>query len=203
MASTFGERRRRCSQGRGGNLYQWFLSPIFVLQTHQYHRAEHHRRLSLPLPSPPPRRTGTPLQPVWSIESSPLRFTIERALPSHYCTVCYRLRSCDDPRSRKKQGIRSLAAKQRSPYARLTCQAASSIKVHPLACPLIRTSRINRLFPSPYLPFTAAHLLLLLMSVDIRQALTSLRFPSRVESVSRSQLSRVHTGDSTRPAETK
>jgi len=56
---------------------------------------------------------------------------------------------------------------------------------------------------SPYLPFTAACLLLLLMSVDIRQALTSLRFPSRVESVSRSQLSRVHTGDSTRPAETK
>jgi hypothetical protein len=42
----------------------------------------------------------------------------------------------------------------------------------------------------------------LLMSVDIRQSLTSLRFPSRVETVSRSQLSKVHTGDSTRPAET-
>jgi hypothetical protein len=41
-----------------------------------------------------------------------------------------------------------------------------------------------------------------LMSVDIRQALTSLRFPKRVETVSRSQLSKVHTGDSTRPAET-
>lgn len=43
---------------------------------------------------------------------------------------------------------------------------------------------------------------LILMSVDIRQACTSLRYPSRVETVSRSQLSKVHTGDSTRPAET-
>ena len=47
-----------------------------------------------------------------------------------------------------------------------------------------------------------AHQLSLLMSVDVRQAFTSLRFPARVETVSRSQLSKVHTGDSTRPAET-
>jgi len=40
-----------------------------------------------------------------------------------------------------------------------------------------------------------------LMSVDIRQSLHCLRFPSRYETVSRSQLSKQHTGDSTRPAE--
>ncbi|KAL9613696.1 MAG: hypothetical protein Q9167_001773 [Letrouitia subvulpina] len=36
------------------------------------------------------------------------------------------------------------------------------------------------------------------MSVDTRQSLTCLRFPSRVETVSRSQLSKFHTGDLTR-----
>jgi hypothetical protein len=41
----------------------------------------------------------------------------------------------------------------------------------------------------------------LLMSLDLREAFTSLCFPSRVESISRSQLSAVHTGKSTRPAE--
>jgi len=40
-----------------------------------------------------------------------------------------------------------------------------------------------------------------LMSVDIRQSLHCLRFPSRYETVSRTQLSKQHTGDSTRPAE--
>jgi hypothetical protein len=38
-----------------------------------------------------------------------------------------------------------------------------------------------------------------LMSVDIRNSCTSLRFPSRNETTSRAQLSTVHTGDSTRP----
>lgn len=37
------------------------------------------------------------------------------------------------------------------------------------------------------------------MSVDTRQSLNCLRFPSRFETVSRSQLSKVHTGDLTRP----
>lgn len=40
-----------------------------------------------------------------------------------------------------------------------------------------------------------------LMSVDIRQSLNCLRLPSRYESVSRSQLSKQHTGDSTREPE--
>jgi hypothetical protein len=40
-----------------------------------------------------------------------------------------------------------------------------------------------------------------LMSVDIRQSLHCLRFPCRYESISKSQLSKAHTGDSTRPAE--
>lgn len=40
-----------------------------------------------------------------------------------------------------------------------------------------------------------------LMSVDIRQSLHCLRFPSRYETVSRSQLSRQHTSENTRPAE--
>jgi hypothetical protein len=40
-----------------------------------------------------------------------------------------------------------------------------------------------------------------LMSVDIRQSLNCLRFPSRYESISRTQLSKQHTGDSTREAE--
>ena len=38
-----------------------------------------------------------------------------------------------------------------------------------------------------------------LMSVEARQSLNCLRYPSRFETVSRSQLSKVHTGDSTRP----
>jgi hypothetical protein len=37
----------------------------------------------------------------------------------------------------------------------------------------------------------------ILMSVDLRQAFTSLRFPKRIATVSRSQLSISHTGDST------
>jgi hypothetical protein len=39
------------------------------------------------------------------------------------------------------------------------------------------------------------------MSVDIRQSLNCLRFPSRYESVSKSGLSNSHTGDCTREAE--
>lgn len=38
-----------------------------------------------------------------------------------------------------------------------------------------------------------------LMSVDIRQSLTCLRYPSRFETVSRTQLSKEHSGDLTRP----
>ncbi|KZF23133.1 hypothetical protein L228DRAFT_105000 [Xylona heveae TC161] len=41
----------------------------------------------------------------------------------------------------------------------------------------------------------------ILMSVDSRLSRTCLRFPARVENISRSQLSSVHTGDLTRPAE--
>ena len=38
-----------------------------------------------------------------------------------------------------------------------------------------------------------------LMSVDTRQSLTCLRYPSRFETVSRTQLSKEHCGDLTRP----
>ena len=38
-----------------------------------------------------------------------------------------------------------------------------------------------------------------LMSVDIRQSLACLRYPSRFETVSRTQLSKEHSGDSIRP----
>lgn len=38
-----------------------------------------------------------------------------------------------------------------------------------------------------------------LMSVDIRQSLTCLRYPSRFEALSRTQLSKEHSGDLTRP----
>ena len=38
-----------------------------------------------------------------------------------------------------------------------------------------------------------------LMSVDLRQSLTCLRYPSRFETVSRTQLSKEHSGDLTRP----
>ena len=79
-------------------------------------------------------------------------------------------------------------------------------------CPLLRTTkstcsrstRILRPRPPQIHLLASVHFGLSfrpLMSVDIRQSLTSLRFPSRVESVSRTQLSRVHTGDSNRPAE--
>jgi hypothetical protein len=43
------------------------------------------------------------------------------------------------------------------------------------------------------------HINVRLMSVDARQSLNCLRYPSRFETVSRSQLSKVHTGDLTRP----
>lgn len=59
-----------------------------------------------------------------------------------------------------------------------------------------------RAFLLSYLPLPNVGQRFLLMSVDVRQACTSLRFPARVETVSRSGLSKVHTGDSTRPAET-
>lgn len=39
------------------------------------------------------------------------------------------------------------------------------------------------------------------MSVDVRQSLNCLQFPSRYKSISRSQLSKQHTGDNTREAE--
>lgn len=43
------------------------------------------------------------------------------------------------------------------------------------------------------------HPLSALMSVDRRQSFTCLRYPSRSETVSRTQLSKVHTGDLNRP----
>lgn len=67
---------------------------------------------------------------------------------------------------------------------------------HLVCCLFPETNIINILVSNAATQATA------LMSVDTRQSLTCLRYPSRFETVSRTQLSKAHTGDSTRPLDT-
>jgi hypothetical protein len=119
--------------------------------------------------------------------------------PSH-CTAALPLEdgSCDRNWTSKKQTLHTLqAALQRLSVH--TQQGCTSITNCILAT---RQAWSVTIRTPPILLHKVISSNLLLMSVDIRQACTSLRYPSRVETVSRSQLSKVHTGDTTRPAET-
>ncbi|KAF2275538.1 uncharacterized protein EI97DRAFT_63741 [Westerdykella ornata] len=148
-------------------------------------------RRSLPATGATLYHSASPPSFHWLSAAPNVSFTARR-IPSrqltvlcHYCVlvVCFAQR-CVSIRAFRRPYI-----EERIPHS---CRVAP-----PTPKSSCRTSK-----STPTLRSRRSHSRSLLMSVDLRQAFTSLRFPSRVESVSRTQLSRVHTGDSNRPAET-